>query len=199
MNNQRTIYKYQTIKEILEKKLKFSHELINQVGDQNNVIIIQNTEYDIFDIYILYYFDWYPHVQVIHESSLNLYTNHTFFISSIEKIKKTNIDGKWDIFYDHAKANLNFDDFIIQFILKNPIITGSIKTKFITKKNQEIFNCQNCYFNKKIKIKDYLICKYYFKKALQNFMSDFDYKNSENICGSFQVDILEKKNERFHI
>jgi hypothetical protein len=149
------------------------------MNDDNNLLIIMENSFEEIIIHVFYYIDWYPHVKYFYQNDFDN-ISYLHFYEEIGKIIQLNDNRKWDIFkpkylkveqflnfddfiIDHLqdkyqKSNLEFNDFILDFILNNNKLSNEIKKPFITKKNQEILNCQKCIFNQKMKINDYLFC-----------------------------------------
>jgi hypothetical protein len=104
------IYKYQTIKEIIEHHYFNFHYLIPEINDENNVLIIDYHWESVWDIYYFLYFDWYPHVKFGY-----FYENSMVLKDFFQMMKEVSNDRKWDIFHNQKKINLELNTFILDF------------------------------------------------------------------------------------
>jgi hypothetical protein len=166
-------YKYEKKENILKNfGINFSYfieyGIKDKINNENNLLVIFDKTNLAFEIYFIVYYNWFPHIKCFIENNF-CNNNHDGFFQIIQKIKKINdLDRKWDIYkhrkwdifrHNSEKIDLNFDDFILEFLLNNKKIGNVIKNNLVAKENQKLFQCDKCKKNKKQYLNNYLICK----------------------------------------
>jgi hypothetical protein len=150
------IIKYRKVSKCAKTFL--DRKTIQKIDDEKNLMhfstqVVVNIK---FKIRFLFYFDWYPHVQhfLILENDLD-------FARVIWYILKENAKSnarKWNIFLETQKMKMEFNEFLIYLISRNP----DFQKYFISQKLAQKINCQNCQFMNKTSISisnEYSFCK----------------------------------------
>jgi hypothetical protein len=171
------IHKFKKIRDIVE--MYNYHQVLDQIADEKNVLIINNISKRKYEVCFFIYIDWFPHIAVDQTKIFNNGFQIEFF-RLLEYISLQDDNRKWNIFENNKKVNLEFEDFIIQFVVKNPNINLVLKNKFISEYLQDSFNCINCEFYSNFKLGEYLIC---IENSLQNIWLG----DNEKICKNYYV------------
>jgi hypothetical protein len=172
------IYKYHDIFTCLDD-IKSRHISILNKSNYLNIDPKSNffhyvNEGVLFQINILFYFDWFPHIQWF-----NLLTNDHDLIPVFYYLLQENTKfnaRNWNIFHNFKKMNIDFNESLILLIQKN----DRLKKYFLTLEQKKLFRCDFCCNSNIQKISsDYSICK---NKTHFNV-----YSAKEPICQNFKL------------
>jgi hypothetical protein len=167
---------------IIEKeKIKELDEDYNlfaiQFTPNNNIYVRydeQKKEFNFFKLNILFYYDWFPHIMrfLLLNSDPDFCQVIYFILKENEKINAR----KWNIFINQEKIEMTFNE-VLLYLIQNHI---HFQKYFLSKKEFELNNCNDCQNRKIIQIsKKYSLCKNY----------DIDFygdEYSDTLCYNFK-------------
>jgi hypothetical protein len=145
------IIKYQKISSYcqINNQIDLTYSSCQKIDDKKNLIYFKKVDsFSNFRLYILFYFDWFPHIQLF---NLTGYDND--FAKVMWYILKENIKSnarKWNIFLEQTKIEMKFNEFLNYLVLNNE----KFKSYFNTKEFFQNTKCYNCCFREIININD---------------------------------------------